>query len=62
MQEILNQIAKMQLFALGNPTYKTLENYSEKKIIKPKYPDIYKLSDLIYETSGTKEKKSYVIM
>ena len=50
---ILNNIAGMQLFALGNPTSRSLEDYSAKRIIKPKYPDIYTLSDLIYEASET---------
>ena len=59
--DILNQVKNMQLFALGNPTSNTLENYSIKSIIKPKYPDIYRLSDLIYEASSTEEKKNYVI-
>jgi len=58
--DILNQIARMQLFALGNPTSKTLGNYSEKNIIKPKFPDIYKLSELIYKASET-EQNNYVI-
>ncbi len=59
--DILNYIAGMQLFALGNPTSKALENYSEKRIINPKYPNIHTLSDLIYEASETEEKKNYVI-
>ena len=58
---ILNYIAGMQLFALGNPTSRVLGNYSTQKIIKPKYPDIYTLSDLIYEASIAEEKKNYVI-
>ena len=58
--EILNYIAGMQLFALGNPTSRVLGNYSTQRIIKPKYADIYTLSDLIYAASGT-EKKKYVI-
>ena len=58
---ILNYIAGMQLFALGNPTSKALENYSEKSIIKPKYPNIHILSDLIYAASEAKEKKNDVI-
>ena len=59
--DILNEIGKMQLFALGNPTSKVLREYSINKIIKPKYPDIYMLSDLIYEISVTKGKRNYVI-
>ena len=47
--DILNYIAGMQLFALGTPTSKILKNYSTQGIIKPKYPDIYTLSDLIYK-------------
>mgnify|MGYP001066279328 CR=1 FL=1 len=35
--------------------------YSENKIIKPNYPDIYKLSDLLYEVSETELKRNYVI-
>ena len=49
---ILKNISGMQLFALGTPTSRVLENYSAKRIIKPEYPDIYILSDLIYEASG----------
>ena len=59
--DILEQIKRMQLFALGNPTSKVLRNYSENKIIKPNYPDIYKLSDLIYDASKTEVKRNYVI-
>ena len=59
--DILDKIIKMQLFALGNPTSKVLRNYSENKIIKPNYPDIYKLSDLLYEVSETEVKRNYVI-
>ena len=59
--DILNQITNMQLFALGNPTSRVLENYSVKKIIKPQYPDIYMLAELIYETAQKEEKKNYVI-
>ena len=51
----------MQLFALGTPTSRILKNYSTQGIIKPKYPDIYTLSDLIYEESIAEEKKNYVI-
>ncbi len=57
---ILNNISEMQLFALGTPTSRVLENYSAKRIIKPKYPNIYNLSDLIYEASET-ETKNHVI-
>ena len=59
--DILNYIGGMQLFALGNPTSKALENYSEKRIIKPKYPNIHTLLDLIYEALETEEKKNHVI-
>ena len=59
--DILNNIAGMQLFSLGAPTSRVLENYSEKKIMKPEYPDIYTLSDLIYKMSIAEEKKNYVI-
>ena len=59
--DILEQITKMQLFALGNPTSNVLREYSSNKIIKPKYPDIYILSDLIYEASENEDKKNYVI-
>ena len=59
--DILNEIGKMQLFALGNPTSKVLREYSINKIIKPKYPDIYMLSDLINEISVTQGNRSYVI-
>ena len=55
--EILNYISGMQLFALGNPTSRVLGNYSTQRIIKPKYPDIYNLSDLIYNVSIPEEKK-----
>ena len=58
---ILNYIAGMQLFALGNPTSSILGNYSTQRIIKPKYPDIYTLTDLLYEASIAEEKKNYVI-
>jgi uroporphyrinogen-III synthase len=58
---ILNNISGMQLFSLGAPTSRVLENYSEKKIMKPEYPDIYTLSGLIYEASIAEEKKNYVI-
>ena len=57
---ILNNILEMQLFALGAPTSRVLGNYSEKKIIKPEYPDIYTLSDLIYKASEI-ETENYVI-
>ena len=60
-EDILNNIAGMQLFALGNPTSRVLENYSTQRIIKPKFPDIYTLSDLIYEASKAEERKDYVI-
>ena len=59
--DILNNIAGMQLFALGTPTSRILKNYSTQGIIKPKYPDIYALSDLIYELSITEGKNNYVI-
>jgi len=59
--DILNNIAGMQLFALGTPTSRILKNYSTQGIIKPKYPDIYILSDLIHEESIAEEKKNYVI-
>ena len=59
--DILERISRMQLFALGDPTAKVLRNYSINKIIKPKYPDIYMLSDLIYEISKTQIKSNYVI-
>ena len=59
--QILKNIAGMQLFALGTPTSRVLENYATQRIIKPKYPDIYTLSDLIYEESIAEEKKNYVI-
>ncbi len=58
---ILNNILEMQLFALGAPTSRVLGNYSEKKIIKPEYPDIYTLSDLIYKESILERKKNHVI-
>ena len=59
--DILNNIAGMQLFALGTPTSKALRNYSANKIIKPKHPDIYTLSDLLYKASIAEEKENYVI-
>ena len=59
--KVLNYIMGMQLFALGNPTSKVLGNYSTQRIIKPNYPDIYTLSDLLYEASISAEKKNYVI-
>jgi len=59
--DILNNIGGMQLFALGTPTSKILGNYSTQRIIKPKYPDIYTLSDLIYKMSIAEEKKNFVI-
>ena len=59
--DILNEIRKMQLFALGNPTSKVLREYSINQIIKPKYPDIYMLSDLVYDISATQGNRSYVI-
>ena len=59
--DILNNIAGMQLFALGTPTSRILENYSTQRIIKPKYPDIYTLSDLIYKASISEEKENYAI-
>ena len=59
--DILNKIGGMQLFALGTPTSKILGNYSIQSIIKPKYPDIYTLSDLIYKMSIAEEKKNFVI-
>ena len=59
--DILDNIAGMQLFALGTPTSRVLENYTTQRIIKPKYPDIYTLSDLIYKMSIAEEKKNYVI-
>ena len=55
--DILERISTMQLFSLGEPTANALKNYSINKIIKPKYPDIYKLADLIYQTSNSKKKK-----
>ena len=55
--DILERISTMQLFSLGEPTANALKNYSINKIIKPKYPDIYKLADLIYKASNSKEKK-----
>ena len=58
--DILNNIAGMQLFALGTPTSMALGKYSIQSIIKPKYPDIYTLSDLIYKMSTAEEKKNYV--
>ena len=51
--DILKQIERMQLFALGNHTSKTLGKYSIKKVIKSNYPDIYILSDLIHKVSQT---------
>ena len=59
--DILNNIGGMQLFALGTPTSKILGNYSTQRIIKPKYPDIYTLSDLIYKASISEEKENYAI-
>jgi uroporphyrinogen-III synthase len=59
--DILNNIAGMQLFALGTPTSMALGKYSIQSIIKPKYPDIYALSDLIYKMSIAEKKKNYVI-
>ena len=59
--DILHNIAGMQLFALGAPTSKALRNYSANKIIKPKHPDIYTLSDLLYKASIAEEKENYVI-
>ena len=59
--DILKQIARMQLFALGSSTSKVLGDYSIKKIINPNYPNIYTLLDLIYEVSETEVKKNYVI-
>ena len=58
--DILTKISRMKLFTLGMPTSKVLGKYSRNKIIKPKYPDIYLLSDLIYETSEIEEKRNYV--
>ena len=58
--DILFQISRMKLFALGKPTSKVLSRYSENKIIKPKHPDIYILSDLIYEISEAEAKRNYV--
>ena len=59
--DILEKIKSMQLFALGNPTAKVLRDFSANKIIKPKYPDIYMLSDLINKASETEVKNNYVI-
>ena len=59
--DILNNIAGMQLFSLGTPTSRVLGKYSTQSILKPKYPDIYTLSDLIYKMSIAKEKRNYVI-
>ena len=59
--DILKNIAGMQLFALGASTSRILENYSTHRIIKPKYPDIYTLSDLIYKASISEEKENYAI-
>ena len=59
--DILNVIETMKLFALGNPTSKVLREYSINQIIKPKYPDIYMLSDLVYDISATQGNRSYVI-
>ena len=59
--DILHNIAGMQLFALGTPTSMALGKYSIRSIIKPKYPDIYTLSDLIYKMSIAEEKKNFVI-
>ena len=58
---ILKDIAGMQLFALGTPTSRVLENYTPQRIIKPKYPDIYTLSDLIYKASISEENENYAI-
>ena len=55
-QKLGIEIGKMKLFALGNPTSKILREYSINQIIKPKYPDIYTLSDLIYSASISEEK------
>ena len=59
--DILEKIKSMQLFALGNPTAKVLRDFSVNKIIKPKYPDIYMLSDLLNKASETEVKNNYVI-
>ena len=59
--DILEKIKSMQLFALGNPTAKVLRDFSANKIRKPKYPDIYMLSDLINEASEAEVKRNYVI-
>ena len=58
--EILNKIERMKLFALGKPTCNSLQKYSIRRIIKPKYPNIYMLSDLIYKVAEAEEKKNYV--
>ena len=55
--DILERISTMQLFSLGEPTANALKNYSINKIIKPKYPDIYKLLNLINKASNSKKKK-----
>ena len=44
--DILDQVKNMQLFALGNPTSNTLENYSEKSIIKPKEDEGFSFAGL----------------
>ena len=56
--DILNYILEMQLFGLGIPTSKILQKYSKKRILKPNYPEIYKLSDLVYKVAKEKIKKT----
>jgi len=60
LDHILKNISEMQLFALGTPTSRVLESYSAKRIIKPEYPNIYTLSDLIYKESEI-ETENYII-
>ena len=59
--DILNYIIEMQLFSLGTPTSKILQKYSKKRVIKPDYPEIYKLSDLVYKFAKEKINKPNVL-